>query len=285
MANALQLENDDNQISDNEFHAISRLVYKNFGIVLGEEKRSLVVGRLHGCLSKRKISSFSQYLNLIKSDMTGEILSELVNQISTNFTSFYREASHFEYLADKALPEVMKMLSSRRSNDLRIWCAACSSGEEAYTIQMTVMKKLGLQYGTMNAGLLATDISAKVLDLAKAATYTAEQVATVHPDLKKSYFKVLPDGRHEVKPNVRDQILFRRFNLMNETFPFKTPFQIIFCRNVMIYFDEETRKKLIGKFYELLEPGGYLFIGHSETVPLDCTRFKAILPAVYRKPF
>lgn len=285
MSNALQIQNDDDQISDNEFNAISRLVYKNFGIVLGEEKRSLVVGRLHGCLSRRKIATFSQYLNLLKADMTGEILSELVNQISTNFTSFYREASHFEYLADKALPEVMKMLASRRSNDLRIWCAACSSGEEAYTIQMTIMKKLGLQYSTMNAGLLATDISAKVLDLAKAATYTGEQVATVNSDMKKAYFKALPDGRHEVKTIVRDQILFRRFNLMNETFPFKTPFQIIFCRNVMIYFDEDTRKKLIGKFYELLEPGGYLFIGHSETVPLDCTRFKAILPAVYRKPF
>lgn len=282
MNTALDMTNDE-QISDNEFHAISRLVYKNFGIVLGEEKRSLVVGRLHGCLSRRRIETFSQYLNLLKSDKTGELLSELVNQISTNFTSFYREASHFEFLAEKALPEVMKSLAARRSTDLRVWCAACSSGEEAYTIQITIMRKLGLQYPSMNAGLLATDISGKVLDIARQGQYNTEQIAGVNAEIKRIYFKALPDGRHEIKPNVREQILFRRLNLMNDHFPFKTPFQIIFCRNVMIYFDEETRKRLIQKFYNLLEPGGYLFIGHSETIPQDCAPFKSILPAVYRK--
>jgi len=282
MNNALTVERDDS-ISDGEFHAISRFVYKNFGIVLGEEKRSLVIGRLHNCLARRGIATYQEYVNLLKRDTTGELLSELVNQISTNFTSFYRESSHFEFLSDHALPDVLKLLQKRRSTDLRIWCAACSSGEEAYTLQITIMKKLGLQYAAMNAGLLATDISAKVLDIAKLGIYTTEQLSGAAEEIKRSYFKVQADGRYEVKASVREQILFRRFNLMNETFPFRTPFQIIFCRNVMIYFDEETRKRLIQRFYDVMEPGGYLFIGHSETIPMDCSNFKPILPAVYRK--
>lgn len=282
-AEPLLQEDEKESISDAEFHAISHLVYKNFGIVLGNEKRSLVVGRLHGCLSRRGISSFGQYLNLLKGDRTGEILSELVNQISTNFTSFYREPAHFEYFSEKALPEIMRSLAGRKSNDLRIWCAACSSGEEAYTLQITMMKKLGLQYSSMNAGLLATDISAKVLDHARHGIYTSEQLMHVPEATKKSYFKTLPDGRLEVKPSLREQILFRRLNLMNDQFPFKTPFQAIFCRNVMIYFDEDTRRRLIRKFYDHLEPGGYLFIGHSETIPMDSAPFKTLQPAVYRK--
>ncbi len=270
-------------ISDSEFFAISRLVYKNFGIVLGEEKRSLVVGRLQSCLTRRHIATYSQYLNVLKSDKTGEVLSELVNQISTNFTSFYREASHFDFFAETALPEAMKLLQARKSNDLRIWCAACSSGEEAYTIQITMMKKFGLQYPSLNAGLLATDISAKVLDLAQAGLYSPEQLTQVDEATKRSYFRKHADGRYEIKESVKDQVLFRRLNLMNASFPFKRPFQIIFCRNVMIYFDEPTRRALVQKFYDLLEPGGYLFIGHSETIPQGSGDFRIIMPAVYRK--
>lgn len=280
-AENLQVHSD--RITDAEFTAISKIVYDHFGIVLGEEKRSLVVGRLHHCLAKRRISSFSEYLQLLKGDQSREIISELVNQISTNFTSFFREPAHFDFLTNKALPEVLSNLQKQGSNDLRIWCAACASGEEAYTLQMVIMKKLGLEYANWDAGLLATDISEKALSSARSATYSAEQMQGVSDDLKRAYFKANGSDQFSAKEVLRNQILFRRFNLMNERFPFPKPFQIIFARNVMIYFDEETRKNLIRKFYNVLAPGGYLFIGHSETINSGWTDFRSVLPAVYHK--
>lgn len=284
MAQSLETsKNDQDQITDAEFWSLSKLVYNNFGIVLGEEKRSLVIGRLTSCLSRRGLKSFSEYLKLLKNDANGEIHSELVNQISTNFTSFFRESSHFDFLAERALPEIMTRLRKRGSKDLRFWCAACASGEEAYTIQMVIMKKLGLDYGAFDAGLLATDISTKVLNTAKAGIYTEEQIGGMDAEMKRYCFKQTEPAQFVVKDNIRSQILFRRFNLMNERFPFKTPFQIIFARNVMIYFDDETRKQLVRKFYNHLEPGGYLFIGHSETINPDWTDFKSVLPAIYQK--
>lgn len=270
-------------ISDSEFQSISHLVHDQFGIVLGEEKRSLVIGRLHSCLTKRGLKSFGDYLKLLKEDKSGEIISELVNQISTNFTSFFREPAHFNFLTNRALSDVLTTLRNRRSNDLRIWCAACASGEEAYTLQMVIMRKLGLEYAQLDAGLLATDISAKALSAASQAIYSADQLKAVDNDMKLSYFKSVGADQYVVKEHVRNQILFRRFNLMNERFPFSKPFQIIFARNVMIYFDEETRRNLVRKFYKYLEPGGYLFIGHSETINSNWTDMRSILPAVYQK--
>ncbi len=270
-------------IKDEEFEAMSRLVYENFGIVLSQEKRTLVVGRLNGCLSRRNIHSFSEYLALLKADKSKELLSELANQISTNFTSFYRESSHFDFLVERALPEVLERLRKRGSRDLRIWCAACSSGEEAYTIQMNIQRKLGLDYNQWDAGLLATDISEKVLRLAKNGVYSREQLEKVPSELLNGYFRQQSDGTFAVKESVKNQILFRRFNLMNASFPFVRPFQIIFCRNVMIYFDDVTRQSLIRKFLNLLEPGGYLFIGHSESIGPNWSEFESMQTAVYRK--
>ena len=270
-------------ITDAEFSAISRIVYTNFGIVLGEEKRSLVVGRLHSCLGRRGLTNFGEYLRLLKRDESGEIHSELVNQISTNFTSFFREPAHFDFLANTVLPEWTAKLNKRGSNDLRIWCAACASGEEAYTLQMVIMRKLGLDYGSYDGGLLATDISAKALLVAKTAVYSAEQIGPISPGMRHAYFKSLGNNQFIVRDNIREQILFKRFNLMNERFPFGKKFQIIFARNVMIYFDEDTRQRLIRKLYNQLESGGYLFIGHSETINPEWTDLKNILPATYLK--
>lgn len=270
-------------IADKDFYAISKLVYEHFGIVLGEEKRSLVVGRLQSSLSRRNLPNFGAYLELLENDRTGEILSELINQISTNFTSFFREPDHFDFFAHHALPAIVATLQRKKSDDIRVWCAACASGEEAYTIQISMMRKLGLEYSRYDAGLLATDISAKALRIATQATYSEEQLSTVPSEVKNSYFKTLGNGSYVVKSNVREQILFRRFNLMNERYPFKKQFQVIFLRNVMIYFDEETRRNLVKKFHDLLEPGGYLFVGHSETINADWGPFNLVFPAVYQK--
>ncbi|HYX33153.1 MAG TPA: protein-glutamate O-methyltransferase CheR [Oligoflexus sp.] len=270
------------QLNDVEFRAIAKLVYDNFGICLTDEKRGLVLGRLQSTLHRRQLSSFSEYLTLMKADRSGAMMTELVNVISTNHTSFFRESSHFQFLNQKVLPEVVATLQNSRRNDLRIWCAACSSGEEAYTLQMSVMKTLGSNYPSLDAGLLATDISTKVLQLAAQGIYTPERIHEIPKDYVHSFFKQQADGNYQVIERVREEIMFRRFNLMNPVFPFK-PFQIVFCRNVMIYFDPQTRIALLQRIYNCLEPGGYLFLGHSETINAGTTPLKACMPAVYQK--
>ncbi|MDQ3231767.1 MAG: protein-glutamate O-methyltransferase CheR [Pseudobdellovibrionaceae bacterium] len=270
------------RLSDPDFRAISKLVYDNFGICLTDDKRGLVVGRLQSTLHRRQIPSFSIYLDMLLNDRTGAMLSELVNQISTNHTAFFRENSHFQFLQQKVLADVVERLQQQRRRDLRIWCAACSSGEEAYTIQMSVMKTLGLQYTALDAGLLATDISAKVLQQATQGIYSADRVQDIPQDYLRSFFRLQPDGSYQVQERLRQEIMFRRFNLMNGTFPFK-PFQIIFCRNVMIYFDANTRLNLLQRLYNCLEPGGYLFVGHSEAINSGSTPFKNLVPAVYQR--
>ncbi len=270
------------RLSDKEFRDIASLVYDNFGICLTDEKRGLVIGRLQSTLHRRQIHSFSEYLDLIKNDRSGGMLSELVNLISTNHTSFFRESNHFQFLQQKALPDVLSVLQQQRRRDLRIWCAACSSGEEAYTIQMCVMKALGMQYGALDAGLLATDISARVLEHAALGQYSSDRIQDIPKDYLQSFFRLQNDGSYQVVDRVRHEIMFRRFNLMNTTFPFK-PFQIIFCRNVMIYFDAATRMKLLQRLHNCLEPGGYLFLGHSEAIGSGSTPFKNLVPAVYQR--
>lgn len=270
------------QLTDKEFRDIASLIYDNFGICLTDKKRGLVMGRLQSTLYRRQIGSFSEYLAQIQSDRTGSMLSELVNQISTNHTSFFRENNHFQFLQQKALPDVMIQLQQQRRRDLRIWCAACSSGEEAYTIQMSVMKTLGLQYPMLDAGLLATDISARVLSQAAQGIYSSERIREIPQDYLQSFFRQQDDGSYQVIDRVRNEIMFRRFNLMNRVFPFK-PFQIIFCRNVMIYFDAQTRMSLLQRLYNCLEPGGYLFLGHSESINSGSTPFKNLVPAVYQR--
>jgi chemotaxis protein methyltransferase CheR len=270
------------KLTDVEFRAICKLVYDNFGICLTDEKRGLVLGRLQSTLHKRQLRSFAEYLELIKGDRTGNMLSELVNQISTNHTAFFRENNHFLYLSQKVLPDVVNHLQAMRRQDLRIWCAACSSGEEAYTIQMTVMKTLGMTYEGLDAGVLATDISTKVLQQAALGIYSHERVQDIPKDYLQSFFKLQQDGNYQVNERVRHEIMFRRFNLMNPIFPFK-PFQIIFCRNVMIYFDSATRQALLQRMSQCLEPGGYLFLGHSEAINSAAIGLKGLVPAVYQK--
>ena len=272
----------DLRLSAIEFRAIASLIYNNFGICLTEEKRGLVMGRLQSTLYRRQLRSFSEYLEQVQQDRSGSMLSELVNQISTNHTSFFREQSHFQFMQQKALPDVLARLQQQRRRDLRIWCAACSSGEEAYTIQMSVMKSLGLQYQTLDAGLLATDISAKVLSQAVQGAYGADRIGDIPEDYVQSFLKAQPDGSYQFIDKVRNEIMFRRFNLMNTNFPFK-PFQIIFCRNVMIYFDSTTRLNLLRRLHQCLEPGGYLFLGHSEAINPGSTPFVNLVPAVYQR--
>ncbi len=271
-------------LTDEEFGRIRDLVYAHFGIRLTPEKKCLVVGRLQKLLRQRGFESFGAYLDFLEQAPTPENLSELVNRISTNHTFFFREREHFDYLVHHALPAVMALLKPHNTRDLRVWCAACASGEEAYTLMMLIMDLLGAEYSAWNAGLLATDISEKALAVARAGTYPADRLQAVPAELRQRHFQRLPAGEWQVALRVRREIVFRRFNLMNAVFPFKKPFHVIFCRNVMIYFDAPTRDALARRLFQALAPGGYLFIGHSETLGRDKTPFEYLGPAMYRRP-
>ncbi len=272
------------EITDREFEKMQRLIYDQFGIKLTEQKKTLLVSRMQKLFRTRGINSFSEYYDYIVNDKSKAALTELVNYISTNHTFFYREHDHFDFFSQYALPEFIHKLQARRSKDLRIWSAGCSSGEEPYLLVMLMMEALGSEYHNWDAGILATDISMKVLEIAKRGIYEKERLDLLPDKYKKKYFIKLDENRYEVKPEVRKEVTFGKFNLMNDTYPFKKPFQMIFCRNVMIYFDEVTREKVVNRFCNVLEVDGYFFIGHSETIR-RFNQFDYIKPALYRRKY
>lgn len=271
------------EVTLEEFRMVKALVYKRLGISLSDEKRTLVAGRLQSVLKRRGIANVRQYLEMLEKDTSGQLMSELTNQITTNHTFFFREREHFDFFSTRALPEAIDAVRRDGSMDLRLWCGACSTGEEAYTIQMLVMEHLKQDYAKFDAGLLATDVSLKVLTQAKEGIFTSERMAELPANLRRSYFKELGDGRSKAIDAVRNEIVFRRFNLMNEKYPFGKPFHVIFLRNVMIYFDEPTRRAVVQRMYDVMAPGGYLFVGHSESLSSGGQPFKYVMPAVYRK--
>ncbi len=269
-------------INSEEFRLLRDLVYERFGINLTEAKRSLVVSRLQNVLQLQGFDNFKSYYQYLITDRTNQGLNELINQISTNFSYFYRENAHFDFFSRHALPQLIEKLRQHDSYDIRLWTAGCSTGEEPYMLIMLMMEHLGLDYGNWNAGLLATDISERVLKMAAEAVYPLDRIERVPAHIRQRYFKAAGSGLATVSSKVKQDITLRRFNLMNP-FPFKKPFQMIFCRNVMIYFDKPTRDKLIKRFHQFLEPGGYLFIGHSESLGRTQQLYKYIMPACYQK--
>lgn len=252
----------------------------NFGIHLNDEKRVLLAGRLSHVLQQLNIDNFSDYFEYVISDQSGEAINTLINKISTNHTFFMREASHFHFLKEKIFPTLFPSLKDK---DLRIWSAGCSTGEEAYTLAMLIDEYLHLQKRFWDTKILATDIFENALNIAKRGIYEKHAVNTLPNQWKLSYFIKHQNEYFEIIKEIKKEIIFRRFNLMEQVFPFKKRFHVIFCRNVMIYFDNKTRMELVEKFYEWLEPNGYLFIGHSETINREYRKFKYIMPAVYRK--
>ncbi len=279
-------ENDNSgsmELTSADFNIIKTLVYDEFGINLTEQKKSLVVGRLQKIVKAHGFKSFKEYCEFLKNDKAGKSLNDLVNRISTNHTFFFREDAHFDYFTKTVLPEIEKRHTQSGSKDIRIWCAGCSSGEESYTLMICMMEYFGANYSKWNAGLLATDISEPVLNTAQQGIYNDERLGNMDIRLKNKYFNRLPDGRWQAIDEMRKEITFRRFNLMNKTLPFKNSFDIIFCRNVMIYFDTETRMALASRFYNHTTPNGYLFIGHSESLKKDECPYDYVQPATYKR--
>lgn len=267
-------------ITEKEFYQLTAYIKANYGIHLKEEKKALVTSRLHSVLLEHGFRNFSEYYEYILSDQTGNAAATLINKITTNHTFFMREADHFNYFRERALPFFANTV---RSKDLRIWSAGCSSGEEPYTLAMILDEYFGKEKMGWDTKILATDISGKVLETAEKGIYDNERIATLPLNWRLNYFKQFDSESSILADGIRNEVLFRKFNLMEEKFPFKRKFHVIFCRNVMIYFDAQTKHELINKFYDLQEYGGYLFIGHSESINREQTRYKYIKPAVYRK--
>ena len=267
------------ELSDVEFRQISDLVYANFGINLTEKKKALVKGRLSSLMRLRGFSSFAEYVKAVLGDRTGAELLNLVDRISTNHSFFFREPEHFDFLCAEVLPEVLKQ---RGTNHLRIWSAGCAAGEEPYTLAMILAQKAGIRPRPPVTPVLATDISTTALEKAAAGIYPPERLKNV-PPAYRHYFRETGDGQYEVLEEIKRIVCFERKNFMALEFPFREMFDAIFCRNVMIYFDGTTRKKLVRKFAEYLRSGGYLFIGHSESLGRDLQDFQYIRPTVYRK--
>jgi len=270
-------------ISNEEFSLLRALIQRKFGINLSDQKKSLLVGRLQKLLRHSGYASFREYYEALVNDKGEEKLSQLVDRISTNHTYFNRENAHFDYFAQTALPAVANRLRQVNDQDLRIWCAGCSTGEEAYMLLMLMVEYFGEEYRRWNCGILATDISSRVLEIAEQGIYPEDKITMLPETLKRKYLQPTGDGQYAFQERLRKDATFRRFNLMNERFPFKKPFHVIFCRNVMIYFDAPTRTALIEKFHQVMKPGGYLFIGHSETLGRQQNLFKYVMPAVYQK--
>lgn len=267
-------------INDIEYKKLSDFIKNNTGIDLGPNKQTLLINRLRGIFMKYNIKSFNDFYKKLISKENPELESELVDAITTNYTYFMRESEHFRYLQDVVLPEITR---KNRTYDLRVWCAACSSGQEAYTLAMIIDDFLGNEKFSWDRKLLATDISEKMLDICEKGIYDTSTIVTMPDRWKNNYFRKVNAVKSAVVDDIKNQVIFGKFNLMTEVFPFKKKFNVIFCRNVMIYFDEDTRNKLIKKFYDVLEPGGYLFIGHSEVIERGTSNFKYIMPSVYRK--
>lgn len=268
------------KITKEEFERFSKFVKANYGINFKKEKISLISGRLNNLLISQNFKSFSDYIDYIMTDKTGEAISVMLDKITTNHTFFMREADHFKFFKEINLPYLEEKVKDK---DLRVWSAACSSGEEPYSLAMIIDEYFGKSKSLWDAKILATDISSKVLDIAKEGIYSKDKLTTIPMTWKLSYFKEYDKDNYIINDKIKNEVIFRRFNLMEKRFPFKKKFHIVFCRNVMIYFDEETKIDLINKIYDSMEVGGYLFIGHSETINRENSRFKYIKPSVYRK--
>lgn len=270
-------------ITDDEFKHISELVYEKFGIHLTEKKRVLVRGRLNKLLRQMGYSNFDTYYNAILHDPSGAGLLELVDKISTNHTYFYREKDHFDFLEKRVLPDIAGQLDADHSKDLRVWCAGCATGEEAYTLAIVLAEFFGPHFFTDGPPILATDISRTALEKAMLGAYGKERIDQIPKGLLHKYFMPNEMGGYSVKDALKKMVLFKRLNFKREAFPFKKKFHTVFCRNVMIYFDQPTKETLVHKFGGVLAEGGYLFIGHSETLGRDNVNFQYVQPAVYVK--
>jgi chemotaxis protein methyltransferase CheR len=259
--------------TDSDFSRIRTLIHRRAGIALGEQKRQMVYSRLSRRLRELQLPEFSTYLELLEASRDGEEWQAFINSLTTNLTSFFREAHHFPVLAAHV---------RKSKQPVMIWCAAASTGEEPYSIAITLIEALGERAST--ARVIATDIDTAVLAKASAGVFTLEQVNRLSTERLRRFFNKGTGGnagKVRVRPEVAAMVKFSRLNLLDPSWPVKEPVDAIFCRNVMIYFDKPTQKKVLDRFAPLLKPEGLLFAGHSENASLVSPGFKAVGQTVY----
>ncbi|MGM0459281.1 MAG: CheR family methyltransferase [Bacteroidota bacterium] len=260
-------------LGKDDFNRVRKLLHGYSGIYLHEGKEALVRARLMKRIRRLGMVGFQEYLDYVESDETGGEFLSLVDVLTTNKTSFFREKQHYDFLVEMVIPQ----MSGRQ---YKWWSAGCSSGEEPVTLAMTLLEQPEFQK-RFSIKLLATDLSRDVLQRAKYGVYPPEKTRDLPAYFLKNYFTEQEDG-YQVNPVIRELITYGRLNLL-EKWPMRGPFHVIMCRNVMIYFNRETQMELVSRFYDLLEPGGYLFLGHSESVSGKDHGFVNISPAVYQK--
>jgi chemotaxis protein methyltransferase CheR len=267
-------------LKTSEFRLISQLAHERFGLELKGGKEALVAARLGKFLRKGGFKSFDEYYRHVLADTTGDALIGLIDSLTTNHTSFLREKAHFEFLARAAVEEFQDIAT------LEVWCAASSSGEEPYTIAMCLADTLGRAGGARrDYRIVATDISTRVLGIAKRGVYPLERFGDLPDAWRKAYLlRGAGDckGLFKFKPELMSRISFERLNLI-QPFPHRKHFHVIFCRNVMMYFDKATQEDIVQRLSACLEPGGYLFVGHSESLTGVEHELKYVRPATYRK--
>jgi chemotaxis protein methyltransferase CheR len=279
------------QIDQADFQLVRSVVYNHCGISFSEDKMALVQARITKQMRASGFSSAKEYLQRVIADQTGSIFSEFIDAISTNLTCFFREEEHFKYLSDTVLPAMLARKQRAGSGQILSWSAACSSGEEPYSMAITLLEAVDrapIGPKTWDIRILATDISTKMLAAARTGVYKESALSAVRPTFRARYFTETFETDNGVRlvrvaPALRELVRLRHLNLI-DTWPFKGPFDFIFCRNVMIYFDKPTQEKLIERFWNCLRPGGLLFTGHSESLMCIAHRFSSCQASIYQKP-
>ena len=273
----------DIKLTDAQYQLVSDTVYRHCGIKLHQGKKELVQSRLAKLVRKHKASSYAEYLDTVMSDLNGPGFSEFINSLTTNLTMFFRESHHFEYLSKELIPNLMQSKMKRRDYKIRGWSAGCSSGEESYSLAMSLHDVVD-DFDKWNVKLLATDISSSILEKAKMGIYDKDKTASIPPGFRTRYIQHVTNdpSKAVVSDLLKNMISFRYLNLIQK-WPFRGPFDFIFCRNVMIYFDKRTQEELVDKFWQVLAPGGILFTGHSESLTGIRHHFKYLRPTIYQK--
>lgn len=264
-------------LHDRDFRKIVEIVTTKTGIVINDKKRAFVHGRLGRRLRVLGLSDFSQYCRVLEGPDGDAEQSMLVNAITTNHTSFFREPHHFDYLVKTILPSVVQGATKRR---LRIWSAGCSTGEEPYTLAMVLSGHVPT--AAWDRKILATDLDTNVVAHARAGLYDAERLKSIPDVFLKRHVSQLPDGRGEMGAELKSLISFAPLNLL-ESWPMRGPFDIIFCRNVVIYFDKPTQSRLFDRYADLLAKDGWLVVGHSESLLNITDRFKLVGRTIYQR--
>ncbi|KAA1157632.1 CheR family methyltransferase [Pseudoalteromonas fuliginea] len=263
--------------TDRDFKEIADLVYNACGIVLGEHKREMVYSRLARRIRERNLVDFKSYLAFLKKNKDQEF-DAFINAITTNLTSFFREIHHFEFIKSELIPVLLK--TNKHSKRVRFWSAGCSTGEEPYSLAMTLNAAFPSDW---DVKILATDLDSNVLAKAQSGVYTAANVNGLSEQQLKRWFLKSKDGEaYKVKPKLQECIAFKRLNLLQE-WPMKGPFDLILCRNVVIYFDKETKDQLFERYANILSEQGHLFLGHSESMGKEHSQYKNLGKTMYQK--